>query len=54
VPLFGTDFFTCLSGTKRLKAGIRAIHLLLDELKVTEDVRAKIMCETAERLVGLR
>jgi len=51
--LFGTDFFTHLSGTKRLAAGIKAIGLLLDELKVTRDVRAAIMGGTAERLVGI-
>jgi len=52
--LFGTDFFTHHSGTRRLKAGIKTINLLLDELKVTKAVRAKIMSETAEELVGLR
>jgi len=51
--LFGTDFFTHHTGTKRLKAGIKTINLLLDELKVTKDVRAAIMGGTAERLVGL-
>jgi len=51
--LFGTDFFTHLSGTKRLAAGIRAIGLLLDELKVPKEVRAAIMGGTAERLVGI-
>ncbi len=51
--LFGTDFFTHLSGIKRLKAGIKAIVWLLDELKVTKEVRDRIMCGTAERLVGI-
>lgn len=51
--LFGTDLFTHLSGIKRLKAGIKAINWLLDELKVTRDLRARIMCQTAEQLVGL-
>jgi predicted TIM-barrel fold metal-dependent hydrolase len=51
--LFGTDFFTHLSGIKRLKAGIKAIGLLLDELKVAKEVRAQVMGGTAERLVGL-
>jgi len=51
--LFGTDIFTHHTGTKALAAGIKAIGRLLDELKVTKDVRAQIMAGTAEGLVGL-
>jgi hypothetical protein len=50
--LFGTDFFTS-RGLDPLKKGMKAIHQLLDELKVTKAVRAKIMGGTAEALVGL-
>jgi len=51
--LFGTDLFTS-SDTGRLKLGIKAINMLLDELKVTREVRVKIMGETAEELVGMK
>jgi uncharacterized protein len=50
--LFGTDFFTS-GGTDRLALGLKSIGLLLDELKVSDEVRAKIMYGNAAELLGL-
>jgi predicted TIM-barrel fold metal-dependent hydrolase len=50
--LFGTDLFTS-GGLERLKRGLKAIGMLLDEIKAPPDTRAQIMGKTAARLFGL-
>ena len=50
--LFGTDLTTAV-GMDQLGIGIRSINALIDELGLGEELRRKIMGETAERLLGL-
>jgi len=50
--IFGTDMFTS-SGADRLARGLKAIHALLDELKVPAAVRGQIMGGKAEQLLRI-
>ena len=50
--LFGTDFATS-GGVGRLAVGLNAVNGLIDELGLGEDLRRRIMGETAQELVGL-
>ena len=50
--LFGTDLFASW-GPERLAVGLKAVNGIIDELDLGEDLRRRIMGETAAEMVGL-